>query len=140
MTHMTSPDLLVGRSSELDRRFRQVMDSAPVMIWVSGPHKGCVWFNRPWLTFTGRRMVQELGEGWTEGVHQNDFDHCLQVYTSHFDARKEFRMQYRLRRHDGAYRWVDDIGIPRYAAAGAFLGYIGSCIDISSLKDAEASV
>src|SRR6478672_8432100 len=70
MTHTTSPDLLAGRSSELDRRFRQVMDSAPVMIWVSGPHKGCVWFNRPWLTFTGRRMVQELGEGWTEGVHR----------------------------------------------------------------------
>jgi PAS domain S-box-containing protein len=73
-------------------------------------------------------------------VHRDDFDRCLQVYKSHFEARKEFRMQYRLRRHDGAYRWVDDIGIPRYAGAGAFLGYIGSCTDISDLKDAEASI
>jgi PAS domain S-box-containing protein len=106
------------------------MDTAPVMIWVSGPDKQCVWFNVPWLTFTGRDMQQEIGNGWTEGVHPKDFDRCLETYIGHFDARTEFRMEYRLRRHDGAYRWIDDTGIPRFARDGSFLGYIGSCTDI----------
>ncbi|HEY7300164.1 MAG TPA: PAS domain-containing sensor histidine kinase [Xanthobacteraceae bacterium] len=124
----------------LDARFCEVMDAAPVMIWVSGEDKHCVWFNQPWLNFTGRSMMQELGNGWTEGVHRDDFDGCLQIYTSHFDARKEFRMQYRLRRCDGAYRWIDDTGIPRYARDGAFLGYIGSCIDIHQHRQTQAEL
>jgi PAS domain S-box-containing protein len=115
----------------LDARFCEVMDAAPVMIWVSGQDRLCVWFNQPWLMFTGRDMAQELGTGWAEGVHREDFECCLKTYIDHFDARKEFRMQYRLRRHDGAYHWIDDIGIPRYAYDGSFLGYIGSCIDIN---------
>jgi len=81
----------------LDAQFCQVMDAAPVMIWVSGQDKGCFWFNRPWLTFTGRHMTQELGSGWAEGVHPEDMDPCLTTYIDHFDARTEFRMQYRLR-------------------------------------------
>jgi len=67
------------------------MDVAPVMIWVSNTDKQCVWFNRPWLNFTGRDIQQELGDGWLEGVHPEDTDRCLQTYISHFDARKEFR-------------------------------------------------
>src|ERR1700730_14378834 len=99
----------------LDARFCEAMDAAPVMIWVSGEDKLCIWFNRPWLEFTGRAMAQELGNGWAEGVHPEDFNRCLGIYVSHFDAREKFRMQYRLRRHDGEYRWIDDIGSPRYA-------------------------
>ena len=121
----------------LDSRFCEVMDAAPVMIWVSGGDKLCNWFNRPWLEFTGRTMAQELGNGWAEGVHPKDYDSCLQIYITHFDARKEFRMQYRLRRRDGEYRWIDDIGVPRYAGDGRFLGYIGSCIDIHSQRATE---
>ncbi len=121
----------------LDSRFCEVMDAAPVMIWVSGEDKLCSWFNRPWLKFTGRPMAQELGNGWADGIHPDDYDCCLQIYVSHFDARKEFRMQYRLRHRDGEYRWVDDIGIPRYARDGRFLGYIGSCIDIHSHRTTE---
>ena len=121
----------------LDSRFCEVMDAAPVMIWVSGEDKLCNWFNRPWLEFTGRTMTQELGNGWTEGVHPEDYDRCLQIYISHFDVRKEFRMQYRLRRHDAEHRWIDDIGVPRYARDGTFLGYIGSCIDIHSHRATE---
>src|SRR6201987_730639 len=124
----TSPltDFPVEPAGGLDARFGEIMDVAPVMIWVSGPDKQCVWFNRPWLTFTGRDMRQELGNGWSEGVHPKDFDRCLETYVGHFEARKEFRMEYRLRRHDGTYRWIDDTGIPRYARDGSFVGYIGS--------------
>src|ERR1700739_472408 len=121
-------------TSRLDARFCEVMDAAPVMIWVAGTDKACVWFNNPWLTFTGRTMAQEIGQGWSEGVHRDDFERCLDVYNSHFDTRKEFRMQYRLCRHDGAYRWIDDTGIPRFAGDGEFLGYIGSCTDIHEYR------
>jgi PAS domain S-box-containing protein len=124
----------------LDARFCEVMDAAPVMIWVSGKDKGCVWFNKPWLTFSGRQIDQEIGNGWSEGVHYDDFDRCLKVYTTHFNARKDFRMQYRLRRHDGAYRWIDDTGIPRFARDGTFLGYIGSCIDIHDHREVQSEL
>jgi PAS domain S-box-containing protein len=124
----------------LDERFCEVMDAAPVMIWVAGVNKDCIWFNRPWLTFTGRSMAQEVGNGWADGVHPEDFQRCLETYTSQFEARLEFRMQYRLRRHDGAFRWIDDTDIPRYTRQGKFLGYIGSCVDITHQKEAEASL
>ena len=133
----TSPSEPAGG---LDAQFCEVMDAAPVMIWVSGPDKQCVWFNRPWLTFTGRDMEQEVGNGWSEGVHQEDFDRCLETYVSHFDARKEFRMEYRLRRHDRTYRWIDDTGIPRYAGDGSFLGYIGSCTDIHEYRETQSEL
>jgi len=124
----------------LDARFCEVMDAAPVMIWVSGTDKQCVWFNQPWLAFTGRDMQQELGSGWSEGVHPEDFDRCLETYVSHFDARKEFRMEYRLRRYDQTYRWIDDTGIPRYARDGSFLGYIGSCTDIHEYRETQSEL
>jgi PAS domain S-box-containing protein len=123
----------------LDARFCEIMDAAPVMIWVSGPDKQCVWFNRSWLTFTGRDMQQELGHGWSEGVHPKDFDRCLETYGS-FEARKEFRMEYRLRCHDGTYRWIDDTGIPRYARDGSFLGYIGSGTDIHEHRETQSEL
>ncbi len=132
--------LPVELADGLDARFCEVMDAAPVMIWVSGPDKQCVWFNRPWLTFTGRDMQQELGNGWSEGVDRKDFDRCLETYVTHFDARKEFRMEYRLRRHDRSYRWIDDTGIPRYARDGSFLGYIGSCTDIHEHRESQSEL
>jgi PAS domain S-box-containing protein len=127
-------------TSRLDARFCEVMDAAPVMIWVAGTDKACVWFNKPWLTFTGRIMAQEIGQGWSDGVHRDDFERCVDVYNSRFNARKEFRMQYRLRRHDGAYRWIDDTGIPRFDGDGGFLGYIGSCTDIHEYRKMQAEL
>ena len=127
-------------TSKLDARFSEVMDAAPVMIWVSGTDKGCVWFNRPWLAFTGRSLAQEIGHGWSEGVHREDFERCIEIYTNYFDARKAFRMQYRLRRRDGAYRWIDDTGIPRFASDGTFLGYIGSCVDIHDYREMQSEL
>ncbi len=123
--------------TEYDERFRIMADVAPVLIWMSGLDKLCYFFNRPWLDFTGRTMEQEMGNGWAEGVHPDDFDRCLRIYTSAFDAREDFRMEYRLRRHDGEYRWILDTGRRILDEKGDFRGYIGSCVDIQDLKDAE---
>lgn len=123
------------RESEI--RFRTVANTAPVMIWMSGTDKLCTFFNTRWLDFTGRALEQELGNGWAEGVHRDDFDHCLEVYANSFDARQPFTMEYRLRKNDGEYCWILDSGTPRFAPDGAFLGYVGSCMDISERKLAE---
>src|SRR5713101_388461 len=118
---------------ESEGRFRIVADSAPVLIWMSGSDKLCNFFNKPWLEFTGRTLEQEMGNGWTEGVHPDDFQSCLKTYVQAFDARESFVMQYRLRRHDGEYRWISDTGVPRYDAQKNFAGYIGSCMDVTEL-------
>ena len=122
---------------ESEVRFRTMANTAPVMIWMSDTDRLCTFFNKSWLDFTGRPLEQELGNGWTAGVHPEDFDHCLKTYVGSFDARREFSMDYRLRRSDGEYRWVMDNGVPRFAANGAFLGYIGSAIDITERRLAE---
>ena len=122
---------------ESEARFRNMADTAPVMIWMSRPDKGCTFFNKGWLQFTGRSLEQELGEGWVQGIHPYDRERCLAVYDGAFDARKEFSMEYRLRRHDGEYRWVRDDGVPRYAPDGRFVGYIGSCVDITDRRRLE---
>ena len=115
---------------ESEERFRNMADTTPVMIWVSGVDKLCTFFNKPWLNFTGRTTEQELGNGWTAGVHHEDLDRCIATYHSSFDVRRPFQMDYRLRRADGEYRWVLDSGTPLYAG-GEFVGFIGSCIDIT---------
>ncbi len=120
-----------------ERRFRLMADSAPNMIWMSDVDKRCTWFNRRWLEFTGRPLEQELGDGWTEGVHPDDLERCLQIYHQAFDERRTFEMEYRLRRHDGEYRWLCDAGVPIQMADGRFGGYIGSCIDITDRKVGE---
>ena len=125
---------------ESEERFRVMADTAPVLVWRSGTDKACDFFNQPWLEFRGRTMEQELGSGWTEGVHPADLDQCLVTYTGAFDARRSFRMEYRLQRADGEYRWVLDSGVPRFAPDGAFAGYIGSCFDITERKHAEAEL
>jgi PAS domain S-box-containing protein len=122
---------------ESEARFRTMANTAPVMIWMSGPDKLCTFFNKGWLDFTGRPIEKELGNGWTEGVHREDLARCLEIYASSFNARQEFTMEYRLRRHDGKYCWIIDNGVPRFEPDGAFLGYIGSCLDIDERKQAE---
>jgi PAS domain S-box-containing protein len=125
------------RASE--ERFRKMADTAPVMIWVAGPDKLCNFFNKPWLDFTGRAMEQELGNGWATGVHPEDLDRCFRTYSSSFDARDSFTMEYRLRRADGEYRWILDNGTPFYNEA-EFAGYIGSCIDVTEFKQTQEAL
>jgi PAS domain S-box-containing protein len=125
---------------ESEERFRAMADGAPVLIWVSGTDKLRTWFNRQWLEFVGRSMERELGNGWAENVHPEDFERCLATYVGAFDAREAFSMEYRLRRHDGAWRWVLDKGIPRYGFEREFAGYIGSCIDVTERREASEAL
>ncbi|WP_226889149.1 PAS domain S-box protein [Nostoc sp. MG11] len=125
---------------ESEARFRQMTDTAPVLVWMSGTDKLCNYLNQPWLDFTGRTLEQEMGNGWTQGVHPNDFQRCLDTYINAFDARQNFQMEYRLRHFDGEYRWILDAGVPRFASTGKFLGYIGSCVDIHDRKLAEEAL
>src|SRR5262245_34727560 len=90
---------------EIEDRFRSLADSAPVLMWMSGLDAGCTFLNKGWLDFTGRSLEQELGDGWSQGVHVDDLDGCLRIYRDAFQARRAFEMEYRLRRHDGQYRW-----------------------------------
>jgi PAS domain S-box-containing protein len=125
---------------ESEERFRLVANTAPVMIWMSGIDKLRTYFNQPWLDFTGRALAEELGNGWAEGVHAQDLDQCLKIYTQRFDARESFEMEYRLRRSDGEYRWIVDLGVPRFSPDGAFAGYIGSCLDVTERKLAQEAL
>jgi PAS domain S-box-containing protein len=114
-----------------------IVEQAPILIWRADLSMGCDYFNERWLEFTGRELAQELGNGWSEGVHPDDLSRCLEVYTSAFRARRPFEMEYRLRRGDGAWRWLFDRGAPFVDAGGAFAGYIGSCVDVTERVEAE---
>jgi PAS domain S-box-containing protein len=125
---------------ESEGRFRLVADNAPALIWMAGTDKLYTFFNKGWLDFTGRSMEQELGEGWASGVHPDDLERCLGIYSRAFDAQADFEMEYRLQRFDGEYRWIVDYGAPRFESNGTFRGYIGSCIDITDRKLSETSL
>jgi PAS domain S-box-containing protein len=134
---VTEQKLAAEALRESEERFRLVADTAPALIWMSGTDKLCTFFNKGWLDFTGRPIEAELGNGWIERVHLEDFRACLETYTQSFDRREKFSMEFRLRRYDGEYGWVLDIGVPRFNQDGSFAGYIGSCIDVTERKRAE---
>ena len=113
------------------REYQLIVESSPNMIWRSGLDGNCYYFNETWLRFTGRTMEQESGEGWFCGVHPDDAECCMQTYLSAFQQQVPFEMEYRLKRHDGVYRWINDRGVPVYSTDRVFLGYIGSCMDVT---------
>lgn len=125
---------------ESEGRFQTMADAAPVMIWTTGEDKLCSFVNKAWLAFTGRRMEQELGHGWSEVVHLDDFENSIKAYITAFDARKPFTMKYRLRRHDGEYRFITDSGVPRFGKHGNFRGYVGACVDVTDLLEQQKKV
>jgi PAS domain S-box-containing protein len=125
---------------EKEVQYRNLANAGLALIWTSGPDKLCTYFNEPWLKFTGRTLDQELGNGWTEGVHPDDLERCVNIYISAFDQRQSFDMEYRLRHADGEYRWIRDMGTPNYSAGGKFVGYIGHCFDITEQRRAEEEI
>ena len=122
-----------------ETRFRNMADNAPVMIWISGRDKRPTYVNKQMLDFTGHTLEQELANGW-DGVHPDDYGKTTETYNTSFDSRKQFEMEYRLRRADGEYRWIFANGTPRFASDGEFLGYIGSCMDITERKESEVAL
>lgn len=119
-----------------DREFRELADFAPAMIWRVGADGSCDWVNRPWLDYTGRDLAAEVDTGWTDGIHPDDLERCLATFGGSFQAREPFEMEYRLRRHDGTYRWLMDHGRP-FSRDGRFAGYWGSCVDVTVHREAQ---
>ena len=122
----------------LEQRFQTMADSAPVLIWMADAHQARTWFNKPWLEWTGRTQLTERGDGWSQGIHPDDFSRYLQVYSAAFDAREAFSMEYRLLYHNGQYRWLLNKARPLFSSSGEFTGFVGSCVDIEDIKQAEA--
>ena len=126
--------------AESEGRFHQIADAAPVMMWMAGEDGGCVAFNRMWLRFTGRTLADEMGDGWAVGVHPDDRTACLGSYRAALAARTPFTIEYRLRRADGAYRWMVDTGVPNFDADGRFRGYVGSAVDVTDARAARQAL
>ena len=112
-------------------QYKVIVESSPNMIWRANLSTECDYFNKTWLDFTGRTMEQEYGFGWAEGVHPDDLDRCVSIYLSCFEKQIKFEMDYRLKRFDGQYRWINDRGVPFCSKDGEFSGFIGSCMDIT---------
>jgi diguanylate cyclase (GGDEF)-like protein/PAS domain S-box-containing protein len=125
---------------ESEERFKIMADSAPVLIWMSDTNAARNFFNQTWLTFTGRKILEEIGNGWTENIYPEDLDLCINFYWQNFANRLPFSREYRLKRADGQYRWILDKGVPRFSANGVFAGYVGSCIDITEIKETQSQL
>jgi diguanylate cyclase (GGDEF)-like protein/PAS domain S-box-containing protein len=122
---------------ESEMRFRLMADSAPVLIWLTDVNQAAIWFNKQWLQFTGQRLSENLGQGWLSLVESSQKKWLLKVLHWHYQIRKPFNLEFRLRRYDGAYRWILNTGVPRFNNNGDFVGFIGSCIDITQHKEME---
>ena len=116
--------------------YRAIVENGPVMVWRAREDGGCDYFNETWLRFTGRPIEDELGDGWSAGVHPDDLEACLRSYRDHFARREPFEIEYRLRRHDGVWRWMIDRGAPNFDGS-RFLGFIGSCVDVHDRRQAD---
>jgi PAS domain S-box-containing protein len=123
--------------SESEERFRRIADQSPMLVWVSGVEGKYNYVNSSWLRFTGRALEEEVGDGWLHSVHPEDVEECRSVVQAALSSHRQFHLEYRVRRHDGQYRWILDTGVPRFDIAGAFLGFVGSALDITDRKRAE---
>ncbi len=122
-----------------EKSLRQLADAVPVLMWQADVYKHRFWFNQTWSAFTGRSLQQEIGDGWLDNVHPEDRDYCRNAYYNSFEEHTKFRVEYRLKRFDGEYRWIDSRGVPRYSDDGEFEGYVGTCIDITNVRNSKAA-
>jgi PAS domain S-box-containing protein len=127
-------DYLKRKQSSGERRFRELLDASPLMIWMSGTDAMCTFFNRAWLEFRGETLEHELGNGWAEGLHPDDRDLCLETYLKAFTARGSFRLQYRIQRGGGEYAWIENSGTP-LIEDGIFVGFMGTAMDVSERRN-----
>jgi PAS domain S-box-containing protein len=136
-----NPSTELGKPKALSpNEYQILLEQAPMLIWRANTSAECDYFNDRWLQFRGRRMDQECGNQWAEGVHPEDLQHCLATYREAFEKRQSFEMEYRLQRHDGEYRWILDRGAPFFGKNHEFLGYIGSCIDVTDRIEAQRAL
>lgn len=122
------------------QEYEALVEQSPILIWRANTEALCDYFNERWLSFRGRSMAQEYGNGWAEGVHPDDFDRCLKIFLDSFNNKEVFEMEYRLMRYDGIYRWIFDRGVPFGDENGQFAGYIGSCIDVTDRVEAQEAL
>ncbi|MEO8596393.1 MAG: LuxR C-terminal-related transcriptional regulator [Candidatus Solibacter sp.] len=127
-------EFLKRRQVSGEKRFRELLDAAPMMVWMSGTDAMCTFFNRAWLDFRGRNSQQELGNGWTEGIHPDDRDLSLETYLKAFSARTPFRTQYRIHRAGGEYAWIESCGTPLIEDT-VFVGFMGTAMDVSERRN-----
>lgn len=137
---MTERNQLEAKLAASEARFRGIAERSPALIWRSDPDGWHDFFNQSWLDFRGRSLEREIGSGWTEGLHNDDRERCLGLYRDAFERREPFEMLYRLQRWDGQFRWIIDRGTPYFDADGRFLGYLGSCTDLTERIDLEAAL
>ncbi len=137
--NVTERKLLEKELLTSEMRFRQLADAAPVLIWQADVDKNRFWFNKNWLDFTGRSLQHQQGYGWVEGLHPEDSELVLNSYVENFDRRQSYRTEYRLRRADGEYRWIDAHGVPHFSEEGEFEGYVGTCTDITDVRNSKAA-
>ncbi|AFY56304.1 PAS domain S-box [Rivularia sp. PCC 7116] len=127
-------------SKQNEQSFRELADSAPVMLWMTDENGVHNFFNCSWLELTGRKIEQELGFGWLDSLYNDDKNLYLDVYYQALKHKEKFQIQYRLKNSDGDYRWISDTGVPRFSSKGDFIGYVGCCIDITECKKAEIAI
>jgi PAS domain S-box-containing protein len=132
--------LAVEALRESEQRFRLIANAAPVMIWMSDTDKEITYVNQTWLDYSGRSSDTAVEKLQATVLHPDEAERCRDVYERAFEQRDRFQMEHRLRRHDNEYRWVVTVGVPRYHADGSFAGYIGTSIDITERKLAEATI
>lgn len=130
--------LLKQKTEMLENSFLKIANEAPVMLWIANQDKKFIFFNKSWLSYRGKSLADETKRNWMDSVHENDVQKVSNQFNKNFDTKKSYKVEYRLKRHDGSFRWVMENGTPRYDEMGKFIGYIGSCVDIHEIKELES--
>ncbi len=124
------------REGEGERLFRKYADTSPLMLWVNDVDARCIFANKTWRQFTGQSLEQIRGDGWADPIHPDDRQRVYDDFMERASRREPVYIEYRVRRHDGVYRWILDTGYPRYDESGEYEGYSGGCTDVTERREA----